>query len=443
MIPFSVRHSGHLKGELKLSGDKSITHRAIIAGAISVGKTRINNPAVNLDSFHTTQAFRKLGIRIVQHSAKYITVFGNGLRGLRQAAGPVYVGDSGTTIRLLSGLLAGQAFDSTLTAGRSLSGRPMKRVIAPIRLMGGDISARHLKGSTELYPPLKIKGRALKGVVYKLPVASAQVKSAIILAALYAKNKTRIIEPIKTRDHTERMLKLFKADIKVSGKAITVKPAEELISPGSIVVPSDISSASFFIVAALLLPGSRIRIRSVSLNPTRTGFLRVLKRMGADITIYPSTLHPSFGEPRGDILVRSSRLKGTIVKKEEIPSLIDELPILMTAACFAQGKTRFIGVKELRVKETDRVNSLVANLKKMGAKIGVVRVRGKDETVLVHGSGALSGARVKSYGDHRTAMSLVVAGLAARGKTGIDDISCIEKSFPDFTRKLRHLLKKV
>jgi len=444
VIPFAIKRSGYLKGKLNFSGDKSITHRAIIVSAISSGRTRINNPAVNKDCFYTIQAFRSLGVCIVATSKKHITVYGKGLKGLRQSKGPIYVGDSGTTIRLLAGLLAGQKFNSTLTAGKSLSVRPMKRVIEPLRLMGGDIYAKRLKGANDFCPPLNIRGNSLKGIAYKLPVASAQVKSAIILAGHYAEGRTRVIEKIKTRDHTERMLKLFKAGISVSGKTVTIKSGKELVSPGVIDIPADISSASFFIVAAMLLPGSNIVVKSVSLNPTRIGCIKVLRRMGADIIIKTASLsaHRNIGEPCGDIIVRSSRLKATVVKNKEIPSLIDELPILMVAACFAKGTTKFIGVEELRVKETDRINSLFTNLIKMGAKIKIETGKNNNETVAIDGRGGLKAANVRSFGDHRSAMSLVVAGLAAKGKTSIDDISCIEKSFPEFIQKLNQLLKK-
>ena len=272
-----------------------------------------------------------------------------------------------------------------------------------------------------------------------MPVASAQVKSAILLAGLYATGATCVIEPVKTRDHTERMLRLFKAKIKVKQNKIVIKGKGELISPGRIFIPGDISSASFFIVLATILPDSRISIENVNLNPSRTGILKVLKRMGANIRVTSYELRVTSYEPMGDLLVKSSSLRGTVVRKEEIPSLIDELPILMVAASCAVGKTVFEGVEELRVKETDRIKSMSRNLRKMGADIRVLKTP-KAEKIVIQGSGTLKGARVESFGDHRTAMSMVVAALRAQGKTRIDEISCINKSFPNFLTLLKTLL---
>ncbi|MCM8780267.1 MAG: 3-phosphoshikimate 1-carboxyvinyltransferase [Candidatus Omnitrophica bacterium] len=449
MIPFPIKHSGCLKGKLELSGDKSITHRAIIFGSLAKGKTRINNPAVNKDCFYTIQALRKLGIRITgfRTSTKSIMLFGKGLYGLKKPKGPIFVGDSGTTFRLMAGLLAGQKFNSVLTCAKSLLRRPMKRVIQPLRLMGAKISGKKKNG--EFYPPVRIRPGNLKGVTYKMPVASAQVKSAIILAGLFAKNKTKIIEILKTRDHTERMLKLFRADLSVRGRNIIIRPGKDLVSPRVINVPADISSAAFFIVACLLLEGSNLKIKSVSLNPGRIGLIKALKRMGAKIEIQNSK-SPYLSqagrirnyEPRGDLIVKYSKLKGITIGKDQIPSLIDELPILMVAASLAEGKTRLIGVEELRVKETDRVNSLITNLKRMGAKINV-KIINRRQSIVIEGVRSLRGAGLKSFGDHRTAMSLIVAGLTAKGKSSIDDVSCLKKSFPDFIPKLKQLLKPV
>jgi 3-phosphoshikimate 1-carboxyvinyltransferase len=300
--------------------------------------------------------------------------------------------------------------------------------------MGAFINAQR-----EEHPPFRIKRSNLKSITYKMPVASAQVKSALLLAGLYADGKTIIIEPIRTRDHTERMLRLFKADVKVIGNKIVIKRRVRLSSPGEIFLPGDISSAAFFMVLASLIPGARITIKKVSLNPLRTGVIRVLKRMGADIKVTKLQSHKVTGaEPIGDLTVRSSRLKGVRVKKAEIPSLIDELPVLMVAASFAKGKTVFEGVEELRVKETDRIRSMSVNLHKMGAHISLVK-RGNVEKVVITGTKPLKAVAVSSFGDHRTAMSMIIAGLAAHGSTKIDDISCINKSFPDFIAKLNSL----
>jgi 3-phosphoshikimate 1-carboxyvinyltransferase len=301
--------------------------------------------------------------------------------------------------------------------------------------MGAEIKATNVM--REEYPPITIKGGALKAINYKMPVASAQVKSAILLAGLFAKGVTRVNEPVKTRDHTERMLKSFKADIKSRDKEIILKGNRELSSPGLITVPGDISSASFFMVLAAIIPDSRIVIKNVSLNPTRAGVINVLKRMQADIKI--KVYSTKSAEPVGDIIVRTSNLKGTVVKKAEIPTLIDELPILMVAACNAEGSTIFEGVQELRVKETDRIRSMQENLKKMGA-LFMVSKGINSEKVIIKGKNKLNGSKVKSFGDHRTAMSMVIAGLKAEGKTSIDDVSCINKSFPEFLKTLKSII---
>ena len=423
-----------IRGQITLPGDKSIAHRSIILSAISQGKTRLDNIPANKDCQATIQAFKKLGVRIIKN-----TVLGKGLYALRQPAVPVFVSDSGTTLRLILGVLAGQNFKVALKGGKSLSKRPMLRVTAPLRMMGAKICARRAK--LDEYLPVTIRGGKLRSITYKMPVPSAQVKSAILLAGLYAHGKTCVVEPIKTRDHTERLLKLFKADIKHKGNKVVIKGGQQLVAPGKIYIPGDISSASFFLVLAAILPNSHILIKKVSLNPSRLGIVRILKRMGASLTIHNLQLTTIEYEPIGDITVRTSRLKGTVVKREEIPALIDELPILMVAASFAHGKTLFQGVGELRIKETDRIKSMSDNLKKMGVQIEVIPSRGSED-VVVRGVRRLVGAKVSSYGDHRTAMSMVVAGLAAECPTTIDDISCISKSFPEFLQVLKGLIRK-
>jgi 3-phosphoshikimate 1-carboxyvinyltransferase len=337
-------------------------------------------------------------------------------------------------MRLLLGVLAGQDFAVTLVADESLSKRPMRRVIAPLRLMGAKISAQRQE-----YPPITIQGGNLKQVTYKMPLASSQVKSALLLAGLYCDGITKIIEPVKTRDHTERMLKLFGAQIKIQGSTISIKGKKELESHRAINIPADISSATFFMVAAAILPGSSLVIKSVGLNPTRMGAIQVLKRMGADIKLKAKSEKLKVYEPVGDIIVKGSNLKGVRVRKEEIPSLIDEVPVLMVAACFACGQTVFEGVGELRVKETDRINSMMRNLQKMGAKIQV-KYKNSRPDIFITGTKHLVGAKVSSFGDHRTAMSMAIAGLAAKGQTVIDDVGCISKSFPGFIKVLKALL---
>ncbi|MDD2679546.1 MAG: 3-phosphoshikimate 1-carboxyvinyltransferase [Candidatus Omnitrophica bacterium] len=426
-----------MRGKVFLPGDKSIAHRAIILSALAKAKTNLKNIPLNTDCLATIAVFRKLGVKIKLNKASCrATVSGRGLFGLNAPKGALYIKDSGTTFRLLLGVLAGQDFKARLMAGPSLSRRPMLRAIKPLRLMGAAIKARAIK--KEEYPPVMIHGGNLNAINYKIPVPSAQVKSAILLAGLYAKGKTKIIEPLKTRDHTERMLKLFKANLKTQGKSITVSGAKKLISPGALYIPGDISSAAFFMVAASIIPGAKILIKNVSLNPGRVGIIKALKRMGAALKIENSKLKTQGNEPMGDILVKSSCLRGIKIGRKEVPSLIDELPILMVAACFAKGKSIFAGVGELRVKETDRIKSMLVNLAKMGAKIRVVKSGGQ-ENIIIQGAKVLYSARVSSFGDHRTAMSMVIAGLAARGKTRIDDISCINKSFPGFLTTLKSL----
>ncbi|MFA5145525.1 MAG: 3-phosphoshikimate 1-carboxyvinyltransferase [Candidatus Omnitrophota bacterium] len=444
MIPFVVKPVSGLKGDLSLSGDKSIAHRSVIASVLSRGSTRIENFPSNKDCLSTIEAFKKLGVKITKSSST-VTVKGVGLFGLIKPKGTIPVGESGTTLRLLLGVLAGQNFRVTLTAGPSLSRRPMLRVAEPLRMMGVEITGRRVVeyGRQDEYPPIIIRGGNVKPITYKMPVASAQVKSAVILAALAAKGKSCIIENIRTRDHTERVLKLFKANIKVCRNTVTIKGSSRLISPGVITIPGDISSAAFFMVLAAITPDTRIRIKGVSLNPLRAGVIKVLKRMGADIKVANCRQYSASYEPAGDVLVKSSLLKGTVVKKEEIPSLIDELPVLMVAASLAKGRTVFEGVGELRVKETDRIKSMYENLKKMGADIRVLSGNAKEaDKVIIQGVKQLKAARVKSFGDHRTAMSMVVAGFTATGNTRIDDISCINKSFPGFLSLLDGLMYK-
>lgn len=445
MKPFLVKPARCLRGQLEFPGDKSIAHRAVIISALSACRTIIRNFPSNKDCLSTVNALRQLGVKINYASDKRktgsgtVTVFGVGLFGLAKPQRPIFVGDSGTTFRLMLGLLAGQDFQAILKAGRSLSKRPMSRVNIPLRLMGAEIIANS-RSKNEEYPPVIIKGGSLKPITYKMPVASAQVKSAILLAGLYAKGSTCVIEAVKSRDHTERMLKFFKAGLKVKGNTVVINGASKLRSPGEIKVPGDISSAAFFIVLGSICRDSRILLKNIGLNPFRSGAIKVLKRMGADIKYQaPGIKHQTF-EPAGSLLVKSSDLKSTRVKKTEIPSLIDELPILMVAACFAKGKTVFEGVGELRVKETDRIKSMVDNLNRMGADIRLQELGGL-ENIIIRGVKGLRGACVKSFCDHRTAMSMAVAGLLGSGNTRIDDAGCIKKSFPDFLRVLRKIVK--
>ena len=446
MKSFLVEQIPYLKGTVIVPGDKSIAHRYIIISAISQGKTTIKNFPYNQDCLSTIRAFKQLGVKIVPDiksikTKSTVTVFGKGRIGLKSPQRPIFVGDSGTTLRLVLGVLSGCNFKTRLVAGKSLSARPMLRVTEPLRLMGACILAKkkNKDNRREEFPPLTIQGGKLKPITYKLPVASAQVKSAILLAGLYANGLTEVIEPFKTRDHTERILKQFQASIKVEQNKINLLGNKKLISPKEVFVPADISSASFFIVLGIILGHSRLVIKNVCLNPTRTGVIEVLKRMGANIRIKRTKSLQKGAEPIGDVIAQSSRLKATTVHKAEIPSLIDELPILMVAASIAKGRTVFEGVSELRVKETDRINSMSENLRKMSVNVKLNKSEIGAEKIIIEGVKALQGARVRSFNDHRTAMSMVVAGLIAQGKTLIDDVGCINKSFPEFLRILYSL----
>ncbi|HTZ11980.1 MAG TPA: 3-phosphoshikimate 1-carboxyvinyltransferase [Candidatus Margulisiibacteriota bacterium] len=435
MSSFAVRRQAGLLGRLSFPGDKSIAHRAIILGALSRGKVRIENFPDNKDCLWTIASFRKLGIKIKVSKGGVVGVSGKGLRGLSRPASAIFTGESGTTLRLLLGVLAGQNFKSRVYSASSLARRPMLRVIAPLRMMGAKISSRAGE-----HPPFAITGGALRPIDYHMPVPSAQVKSAILLAGLFCAGKTRVREKVGTRDHTERMLKLFKADIKLKGNTIVIKGGKELSSPKKVVIPGDISSAAFFMVLAAITPGSRFILRNVSLNPSRSGIIKVLRRMGAKIKISSYKVKAEGSEPAGEIVVESSSLKGTRIPNKDIPSLIDEIPILMVAATRAKGRTLFEGVGELRFKETDRIRSMTVNLRKMGAVISISKAKGL-ESLSVEGVKELRGAKVRSFGDHRTAMSMIVAGMAATNKTILDDISCISKSFPSFLVSLGRLKK--
>ncbi|MFA5093409.1 MAG: 3-phosphoshikimate 1-carboxyvinyltransferase [Candidatus Omnitrophota bacterium] len=435
--PFVIKHKFIPVGCVTLPGDKSIAHRALILSALCQGKTTLKNFPLHDDSLATLNVLVALGTQI-RRNHNQVLIKGRGLAGFKKPIQPIFVGNSGTTLRLILGVLATQSFKTKVIAGKYLSRRPMARVNQPLRLMGADISAK-VKGKEE-YTPIVISGGKLKGIVYRLPVASAQVKSAILLAGLACAGKTKVIEPLISRDHTERMLKKFKVNLTVKNNHIILNPNKSLVSPGQIYIPGDISSAAFFMVLASIIPGAKITIPQVSLNPTRSGILAVLKRMQAKITISRDKKSLNF-EPTGNLLIKSSQLKATTISAQEIPTLIDELPIIMVAACFAKGQTVIKGVGELRVKETDRINSMVSNLKSMGADILVKKI-GAQECIVIQGGKQLYGAHLKSFGDHRTAMSMVVAAIAAHGQSKIDDVGCINKSFPGFLTTLASLKKR-
>jgi len=446
MMSCLIKPASGAGGRIILPGDKSIAHRAVILSALSSGKTIIGNFPLNNDLLATVSAFRGLGVNIEcpLKSGKIcagvsVVVKGAGARGLKRPKGPINAGESGTTIRLLSGLLCAQDFHSRLTAGKQLSGRPMSRVTLPLRQMGAGITGKR-GPSAEEYPPLSIQPGRLHNITYRMPVASAQVKSALLLAGLYCSGITTIIEPVMTRDHTERMLKMFGADIS-TGRCrgryqVKIRGGKFPVTPGVLAVPGDISSAAFFLVFAVLCPGSKLVLERITLNPGRSGVLNVLKRMGADIRVSGNKDRFSRSEPCGDIEARYSRLRSTTVSAGEIPSLIDELPVLMVAASLAKGVTVFRKVDELKYKETDRIRSMCGNLRLMGARCEV-RERSGGTDIAIEGVKNLSGRSLKSYGDHRTAMSLFVAASCARGESVIDDISCAAKSLPGFLEYMR------
>ena len=399
-------------------------------------------------------------------SSADVIIRGRGMRGLKKPEKPLYLGNSGTTMRILPGILAGQDFSVVLKGDRSLSKRPMKRIVEPLRKMGSEITgttpnhslcsgtghglkARGSRGK-EIYPPLQIHGGNLKAIKYKSKIASAQVKSCILLAGLFAKGVTSVTEPVKSRDNTERMLKIFGCtpyhSLRASngsgtGHGVGLRGPFKLKSPGTVEIPGDISSAAFFIVAGSILPRMKIVIKKVGLNPTRTGILDILKRMGADIRVQGEGRKVNGFEPSGNIIVKSSKLKGVTISPAEVARAIDEMPVIMVAACVAKGITVIKGISELRVKETDRIKSMVTNLRKVGADIRVEgegwRVKG--EAVVINGGRQLHGARVSSFGDHRTAMSMLIAGLVSKGKVTVRGLECINKSLPGFQKLLRNL----
>lgn len=412
-----------LTGEVTPPPDKSISHRAVMFGAIAEGTCRISNFLKGEDCMSTLEAFRSLGISI-DIEGDVVTVEGRGLKGLRPPRGELYLGNSGTTMRIISGILAGQDFSTVLTGDDSLSKRPMRRIMDPLKMMGADIEP-----ASGEHAPLRINGTSsLRGIDYVMPVASAQVKSCLLLAGLYASGVTRVTEPFQSRDHTERMMECFSANIKREGLTTEISGDKELV-PKDIFVPGDISSAAFFIVAALIVKGSELLIKNVGLNPTRTGIIDVLKRMGADIEVV--SLRDDV-EPAGDLRVRYSDLKGTEVTEEEVPLLIDEVPVLSLASAVAQGETRINGIKELKVKETDRVHTVVENFTRMGIEV-------KEENnalVISGGAGSFSSAVIDSFGDHRIAMTGAVAALVSDGECTINNASCADVSYPGFLSDL-------
>lgn len=402
-------------GQIKVPGDKSISHRAVMLGSLASGVTEISGFLKGADCLSTIDCFRKMGIDI-DINGENVTVHGNGLRGLLKPDEMLYTGNSGTTTRLLCGILAGQNFDTSITGDVSIQKRPMGRVVKPLSMMGAKIENE--------YCPLYITGTKLHGIDYKMPVASAQVKTAIILAGLYADGETVIHEIEKSRDHTELMLSAMGADLTVDNLDITVKPTNDLTAV-NVDVPGDISSAAFFLVLGAIMPNSQITVTNVGINPTRTGIIDVLKDMGADITL--ENVHTSAGETVADITVRSSSLKGTTVGGDIIPRLIDELPIIAVAAVFADGQTVIKDAQELKVKETNRIRAIVDEFNKCG-----IDITETDDGMIINGGKSIHGADFKTYGDHRMAMSLTVLAQLADGESTLDDSDCACVSYPTF-----------
>ncbi|MEK7271908.1 MAG: 3-phosphoshikimate 1-carboxyvinyltransferase, partial [Nitrospirota bacterium] len=419
----NIKYERPLKGESSPPPDKSISHRAIIISSLSEGKSIIRNFLNAEDPLRTCNAFRQMGINIEEGSrvqgfkgSRDLVINGKGLNGLKKPEGIIDCGNSGTTMRLLCGVLAGQPFSATLTGDSSLMRRPMQRVIIPLAEMGAVIQSE--KG----YPPLAIKGGDLKPIDYKSPVASAQVKSAVLLAGLYCDGITSVSEPEKSRDHTERMLKAAGVNIEIKNLKVSVTGKAKL-KPLDTTIPGDFSSAAFFIVAGAIVTDSKILIKNVGINLTRTGLLDILKKMGADITL--KNKREVSGEPVSDIYINHSQLKGIEIGGDMIPKAIDEFPILCIAASLAQGTTKITGAKELRVKESDRISSMANELRKMG-----VEVEELPDGITIKGRERLKAATVQSYGDHRVAMSMAIAGLVADGETIVKDTECVNTSFP-------------
>ncbi len=416
-----------VSGELSFPGDKSLSHRAIIFGSLSEGVSHFTNVLTSEDCECTRKAFEAMGVSIHSQNPSELEIKGLGLHSLKKPAEPLYLGNSGTSMRILSGILAGQKFESVLTGDPSLSSRPMKRVTSYLKQMGARIDGRD-DGN---FAPLTIHGAALKPISVSLVVSSAQVKSAILLAGLYASGKTSVSEPEKSRDHTELFLKYFGAKIEEKGTLVSMEGGQALKAQ-SFSIAGDISSAAFFMAIAALLPGAKIHFKSVLWNPTRVGVVDVLRRMGAKITV--EKVYSEGPEEVADFWIESGPLKAFRIEKEELPRLIDEIPILSILASQATGESAVLDADELRVKETDRIASMAKGLKAMGAN---VRVEGN--SMFIKGPTKLVGAEIDSFKDHRTAMSFIVAGLVADGKTVVKDLDCINTSFPNFFE----LLKKV
>lgn len=415
-----------LHGKLTIPGDKSISHRAVMFGALAQGTTRITHFLEGADCLSTISCFQAMGIHI-QKNKDEVLVEGKGLHGLQAPLDVLDVGNSGTTTRLISGILAGQDFTSRLTGDASICQRPMGRIITPLSLMGAQITSQNQNGCA----PLTIQGGHLHGIHYQSPVASAQVKSCVLLAGMYADAPTSVTEPVLSRNHTELMLNYFGAQVTSKGTTASILPQPDL-KARDITVPGDISSAAYFIAAGLLVPGSEILLCNVGINPTRDGLLRVCQAMGGDITLLNVR---NDGEPTADLLIRSSSLHGTEIKGEIIPTLIDEIPMIAVMAAFAEGTTVIRDAAELKVKESDRIQVMTDNLTRMGADVEAL-----PDGIIIHGGKPLHGATIDSHKDHRIAMSFAVAGGICEGSLTITDGECVNISYPKFYTDLYSLL---
>ncbi|MGN0394478.1 MAG: 3-phosphoshikimate 1-carboxyvinyltransferase [Coprococcus sp.] len=421
------KRTNSLKGELNIPGDKSVSHRSIMMGSLAEGTTEVHGFLNGADCISSMNCFRQMGVNI-DYDGNIVTIHGNGLHGLKCPAGTLDVGNSGTTTRLMSGILAAQPFTSRIIGDASICKRPMKRIMTPLRMMGADITSELGNNCA----PLIIKGQPLKGIHYDSAVASAQVKSCILLAGLYADGETSVTEPYVSRNHTELMFKSFGVPISVDGTTVTIKPTDKLTGQ-KIMVPGDISSAAYFIVAGLITPNSCITIHNVGINPTRDGIIEVVRQMGGDITF--SNISDNVGEPTCDITVRTSNLKGCTIEGELIPKLIDEIPVIAILACFAKGTTIIKDAAELKVKESDRITEMVTNLSAMGADITAT-----DDGMIINGGNTLHGAVINSKLDHRIAMSFAIAGLNADGETEIIGAENADTSYPGFYSDLNKLM---
>ena len=421
-----------LHGQLNIPGDKSISHRAVMFGSLANGTTEISHFLPGADCLSTISCFRSMGIDIETDPdhPDHVIVHGKGLHGLNAPDTVLDCGNSGTTTRLISGILAGQDFPCTLTGDASIQKRPMSRIIEPLTQMGACITSERDNGCA----PLQIIGQPLHGITYHSPVASAQVKSCLLLAGLYADSATTVIEPALSRNHTELMLRHFGADLSSDGLAATIHPGNEL-SGISVKVPGDISSAAYFLAAACMIPGSEILLRHVGTNPTRDGILRVIQDMGGTVTY--RRLSASGGESTADLEVRYTPLHGTVIEGSLIPTLIDEIPIIAVLAATAEGTTVIRDAGELKVKESNRLDIMVDNLSRMG-----VDITGTDDGMIINGGKPLHGALIDSHLDHRIAMSFAIASLAADGETEIRDAECVNISYPEFYRDLKSLLQQ-